>query len=90
MWRYAAHFTPVGAAITLRLGPKLTKKKIAVGVGVMLPIFLLFVPLLHYGWGLRWPHFRRLCRRYAAQFTAVGAAITLLLGPTLATFSPLV
>ena len=35
-------------------------------------------------------NFRRWCRRYAADFTAVGAAITLLLGPVLAEFSPLV
>ena len=62
----------------------------AVGVGVMLPSLLLLVPLLHYGWGLRWPNFRRWCRRYAADFTAVGAAITLRLGPVLAEFSSLV
>ena len=30
--------------------------------------------------------FRRWCRRYAADFTAVGAAITLRLGPMLAEF----
>ena len=49
----------------------------------MLPILLLLVSLLHYGWGLRWPNFRRWCRHYAADFTAVGAAITLRLGLTL-------
>ena len=54
----------------------------ALGVGVMPPILLQLVLLLHYGWGLRWPNFRRWCRRYAADFTAVGAAITLRLGYT--------
>ena len=62
----------------------------AVGVGVMLPILLLLVPLLHYGEGLRWPNFPRWCRRYAAHFTAVGAAFTLRIGSMLAKFSPLV
>ena len=33
----------------------------------MLPILLLLVSLLHYGWGLRWPNFRRWCRHYAAD-----------------------
>ena len=55
----------------------------------MLPILLLLV-LLHYGWGLCWPNFRRWYRRYAADFTAVGATFTLRLGLMLANFSPLV
>ena len=37
----------------------------------MLPIFLLLLLLLHYGWGLCCPNFRRWCRRYVADFTAV-------------------
>ena len=49
----------------------------AVGVGVMLPILLLLVPPLHYGEVKCCPNFRRWCRRYAADFTAVGAAFTL-------------
>ena len=46
--RYAADFTAVGAAITLRLGAY-AAQIFAVGVGVMLPILLLLVLLLHYG-----------------------------------------
>ena len=46
----------------------------AVGVGAMLPILLLLVCLLHYGEG-QCPKFSRWCRRYAAHFTAVGAAL---------------
>ena len=72
------------------LGLRWPKNIFAVGVGVMLPSVLLLVPLLHYGWGRRWPNFRCWCRRYAANGTAVGAAIAQRLGPTLATFSPLV
>ena len=49
----------------------------AVGVGVMLPILLLLVPLLHYGEGQCCPNFRRWSRRYAAHFTAVGVGVTL-------------
>ena len=41
---------------------------------IMLPILLLLVPLLHYGLGRCCPNFRRWCRRYAADFTAVGVA----------------
>ena len=48
VWRYAADFTAVGAAITLRLG-SMVPNIFAVGVGVMLQILLLLVPLLHYG-----------------------------------------
>ena len=61
-----------------------------VGVGGMLPILLLLVLLLHYGLGLCCPNFPRWCKRYAADFAAVGAPITLRLGLTLAKFSPLV
>ena len=46
----------------------------------MLPILLVLVLLLYYGSALRCPKFRRWCRRYAADFTAIGAAITLRLG----------
>ena len=46
----------------------------AVGVGVMLPISLLLVPPLHYREVKCCTNFRRWCRRYAADFTAVGAA----------------
>ena len=49
----------------------------AVGVGVMLPISLLLVPPLHYREVKCCPNLRRWCRRYAAGFTAVGAAIAL-------------
>ena len=49
----------------------------AVGVGVMLPILLLLVPLLHDGEVKCCTIFRRGYRRYAADFTAVGAAFTL-------------
>ena len=49
----------------------------AVGVGVMLPISLMLVPPLHYREVKCCPNFRRWCRRYAADFTAVGAAFTL-------------
>ena len=56
----------------------------------MLPILLLLVLLLHHGYGLCCPNFRRWCRRYTADFTAVGAAITLRLGLMLPKFSPLV
>ena len=41
---------------------------------VMLPVLLLLVRLLHYGEGQCCPNFSRWCRRYAAYFTAVGAA----------------
>ena len=51
---------------------------------------LLLVLLLHYGEVKRCPNFRRWYRRYAADLTAVGAAITLRLGLMLAKFSPLV
>ena len=44
---YAADFTAVGAAITLRVG--VYAAQIFAGVGVMLPILLLLVLLLHYG-----------------------------------------
>ena len=56
----------------------------------MLPISLLLVLPLHYREVKCCPNLRRWCRRYAADFTAVGAAITLPLGPTLDKFSPLV
>ena len=56
----------------------------------MLPILLVLVLLLYYGLALRCSNFRRCCRRYAADFTAVGAAITQRLGHTLLKFSPLV
>ena len=45
---YAADFTAVGAVITIRLGVY-AAQVFAVGVGVMLPILLLLVLLLHYG-----------------------------------------
>ena len=48
---------------------------LAVGVGVMLPLLLLLARLLHYGEGQCCPNFRRWCRRCAADFTAVGAAL---------------
>ena len=51
----------------------------------MLPILLLLVLLLHYGWGLRCPNFRRWCSRYAADFN-VSAATALRLGPALPNF----
>ena len=41
----------------------------------MLPILLLLVPPLHYREVKCCPIFRRWCRRYAAYFTAVGAAL---------------
>ena len=41
----------------------------------MLPIVLLLVPPLHYREVKCCPIFRRWCRRYAAHFTAVGAAL---------------
>ena len=41
----------------------------------MLPISLLLVPPLHYREVKCCPNFRRWCRRYAADFTAVGAAL---------------
>ena len=86
---YAADFTAVGAAITLRSGAY-AAQIFAVGVGVMLPILLVLVLLLYYGSALRCPKFRRWCRRYAVDFTAVGAAITLRLGLMLHKFSALV
>ena len=46
-------------------------------VGVMLPISLLLVAPLHYREVKCCPNLRRWCRRYAADFTAVGAAFTL-------------
>ena len=52
----------------------------------MLPILLVLVLLLYYGSALRCPKFRRWCRRYAVDFTAIGAAITLWLGHTLPKF----
>ena len=45
-----------------------------VGEGVMLSVLLLLVRLLHYGEGQCCPKFSRWCRRYAAYFSAVGAA----------------
>ena len=45
---YAADSTAVGAVITIRLGVY-AAQVFAVGVGVMLPILLLLVLLLHYG-----------------------------------------
>ena len=62
----------------------------AVDVGVTLPILLLLVLLLHYDEGKCCPNFRRWCRRYATDFTAVGAAITQRVGRTLPKFLPLV
>ena len=56
----------------------------------MLPVLLLLVLLLHYREVKRCPSFRRWCRRYAADFTAVGAAITVQVGSMLPQFSPLV
>ena len=56
----------------------------------MLPILLLLVLLLHHGYGLCCPNFRRWCRRYDAVFTAADAAITLRRGQMLLKFSPLV
>ena len=56
----------------------------------MLPILLLLVLLLHYGLGLCCPNFPRWCKRYAADFAAVGAGITLPVGSKLPEFSPLV
>ena len=56
----------------------------------MLPFLLLLMLLLHYGEGKCCSIFRRWCRRYATDFTAVGAAITLRLGLMLPEFSPLV
>ena len=41
----------------------------------MLPIVLLLVPPLHYREVKCCPILRRWCRRYAAHFTAVGAAL---------------
>ena len=41
----------------------------------MLPILLLLVPPLHCGEVKCCPNVRRWCRRYAADFTAVGAAL---------------
>ena len=40
----------------------------------MVPILLLLVPPLRYGEGQCCPNISRRCRRYAALFTAVGAA----------------
>ena len=45
-----------------------------VGVGVILP-FLLLMALFSLRLGQMLPVFRRWCRRYAAHFTAVGAAV---------------
>ena len=59
---------------------------LAVGVGVMLPILLLLVRLLHYGEGQCCPNFSRWCRRYDAFFTAVGAPFTLRRGSMLPKF----
>ena len=56
----------------------------------MQPILLLLVLLLHYREVKRCPNFRRWYRRYAADFTAVGAAITLRVGSKLPKYSPLV
>ena len=47
---------------------------LAVGVGAILPVLLLLVRLLQYGWGQCCPHFSRWCRRYAAHLPTVGAA----------------
>ena len=47
----------------------------AVGVGVMLPILLQLEPPFHLGEVKCCPNFNRWCRRYAAHFTAVGAAL---------------
>ena len=51
-------------------------KILAVGVGVMVSMLLLLEPPLHYGEVKCCPNFNRWCRRYAADFTAVGAAFT--------------
>ena len=40
----------------------------------MVPILLLLEPPLHYGEVKCCPNFSRWCRRYGADFTAVGAA----------------
>ena len=67
--------------ISLLLVPPLHYREVkccpifAVGVGVMLPVLLLLVLLLHYREVKRCPNFRRWCRLYAADFTAVGAAL---------------
>ena len=56
---------------------------LAVGVGIMVPILLLLEPPLHFGEGKCCPNFSRWCRRYGADFTAVGAASTLRRGSML-------
>ena len=62
--RHPAHFTAVGAAFytTARVN---AAGFTAAGVGVMLPILLLLVPLLHYGEGKSCP------------FSAVGVGVML-------------
>ena len=71
--RYAAHFTAVAAAFhtTSRVNAASFS---AVSVGVMLPFYCRWCRLLRYGEGQCCPNFSRWCRRYAAYFTAVGAA----------------
>ena len=53
--RYAADFTAIGADYsTVRV---YAAPIFAVGEGVMQPILLLLVALLHFGWDLRCPNF---------------------------------
>ena len=70
---YAAQFTPVSAAFYTTARANAARLS-AVGVGVMVPILKLLVPLLHYDVGKCCAFFSRGRRRYAAHFTAVRVA----------------
>ena len=70
-WRYATHFTPVGAAFytTSRVNAACF---LAVGVGVMLPCYCRRCRLLHSCEGKCCPFFGRWGRPHPVHFTAVG------------------
>ena len=73
--RYAAHFAAVGAAFytTVRVSAARFFKMLV--LALCHPFHSCWCRLLHYGEGKRSPFFGRGCRRYAAHFSAVGAAV---------------
>ena len=86
MTAYAAQIFAVGVGVTLpfllllvlllHYGEGKLCSNFRRWCGVTLPILLLLVLLLHYDEGKLCSKFCRWCWRYAADFTAVGAAIT--------------
>ena len=87
--RYAANFTAVGAAFytTARVN---AARFSGVGVDVMLLILLLLVRPFTLRRGKCCAFLSRWCRRYAAHFTAVGAAFYTTARVNAARFQPLV